>query len=116
MLAIAVALSFSVAMTEEGDAQMSRFRPVPEAPAAPDTRRKESASKDARQALPYARGRRFASLDEYLAFRRTQGAIDLPWYEEVSPDVFELRTSMRPAPAPQRFTRAQLARKFGFAL
>jgi hypothetical protein len=84
------------------ETQASRFRPVPDAAPAP------------RRALPHARGRSFATLDEYLAFRRAQGAIDLPWYKEVAPDVFELQTTMRPAPAPRRYTRAELARMFGF--
>jgi hypothetical protein len=89
----------------DAEAQASRFRPLPG---------QDAAGKVPRAGLPYARGRSFATLDAYLAFRREQGAIDLPWYKEVAPDVFELQTRMRPQPEPRRFTRAELARKYGF--
>jgi len=63
--------------------------------------------------LPYARGRRFHSLDEYLAHLRQQGAIDLPWWRQVAPGVYERVTNM-PGRAPERATRAELMRRFGF--
>ena len=66
--------------------------------------------------LPYARGRSFVTLDEYLAFRRKGGAIDLPWYREVRPGLYRLETgNLRPPPPARYFTRAELERKFGFA-
>lgn len=67
---------------------------------------------------------RFRTLDDYLGWlRMTQGPIDGPWYEEVSPGVYKLRTGnlrvLGPegdaTPAPQTFTRAELEEKFGFA-
>jgi len=63
--------------------------------------------------LPYARGRRFDGLDEYLAHLEQQGAIDLPWWRQVAPGVYERMTSM-PGRAPERATRAELMRRFGF--
>lgn len=66
--------------------------------------------------LPYARGRSFGTLDEYLAFRRKGGAMDLPWYREVRPGLYRLETGNLRAPVPERFfTREELERKFGFA-
>jgi hypothetical protein len=65
--------------------------------------------------LPSSYGRSFASLDEYLEhLRRYAGPVDQPWYREVRPGVYELVTTMRPAPAPRTFTREQLMRQFGF--
>jgi hypothetical protein len=64
--------------------------------------------------LPFARGRTFATLDEYLAYRRSLGATDVPWYREVRPGVYEL-VSRRPHGAePQTFTRQELLERFGF--
>ena len=66
--------------------------------------------------LPYARGRRFRTLDDYLAHLRQNGAIDLPWWREVAPGVYELQTSMRTLDGqrPERATREELMRRFGF--
>lgn len=65
--------------------------------------------------LPYARGRRFATLDEYLAYlRRYAGAIGQPWYREVRPGLYRLeRGNLQPA-QPTYVTREQLERRFGF--
>lgn len=63
--------------------------------------------------LPYARGKSFRTLDEYLAYLERQGAIDLPWWREVAPGVYERVTRM-PGRAPERATRAELLRRFGF--
>lgn len=63
--------------------------------------------------LPYARGRTFATLDEYLAHLKTLGAIDLPWWREVSPGVYERMTSVREAKR-EVATREELMRRFGF--
>lgn len=66
--------------------------------------------------LPDAHGRRFATLDAYLAHLRAYAApVDRPWYREVAPDRFRLeRGNLRTATPPPTFTRAQLERKFGF--
>lgn len=63
--------------------------------------------------LPYARGLTFRSLDEYLAHLERQGAIDLPWWRPIGPGLYE-RVTRRPGRPPERATRAELMRRFGF--
>jgi hypothetical protein len=63
--------------------------------------------------LPYARGKVFRTLDEYLAHLEAQGAVDLPWWREIRPGVFERVTSM-PEARREVATREELARRFGF--
>jgi hypothetical protein len=63
--------------------------------------------------LPYARGKTFRTLDEYLTHLEAQGAIDLPWWREIRPGVYERVTTMRPA-QPEVATREELMRRFGF--
>lgn len=69
--------------------------------------------------------RRFRSLDDYLAWlRQTQEPVDGPWYEEIRPGIYQLRTGnlriLGPegdeTPPGQTFTRAELEKKFGFSL
>lgn len=64
--------------------------------------------------LPFARGKSFCSLDQYLAHLEAQGAIDLPWWREVSPGVYE---QVKRMPGAQRevATRAELEKRFGFS-
>jgi hypothetical protein len=70
---------------------------------------------DGVRGLPSSFGRSFATLDEYLEhLRNYAGPIDRPWYRQIRPGVYELVTTMRPAPAPRTFTREQLMRQFGF--
>ena len=65
--------------------------------------------------LPYAGGRQFRKLDEYLAFRKTLGATDRPWYEEVSPGVYKLTGGRRLPGSPEHtYSRRELLEKFGF--
>lgn len=65
--------------------------------------------------LPSSFGRSFATLDQYLAhLRQYAGPVDLPWYREIRPGVYEYVTSMRPAGPPKTFTREELMREFGF--
>ena len=64
--------------------------------------------------LPYARGKSFRTLDEYLAHLERQGALDLPWWRQVEPGVYEWVTRM-PGRRPERATRAELMRRYGFA-
>ena len=76
----------------------------------------ESQAGDSVASLPYARGQTFRALDDYLAHLERQGAMDLPWWREVEPGVYELVTSFRPLDggAPERATRAELMRRYGF--
>lgn len=64
--------------------------------------------------LPYARGKTFRTLDEYLVHLEAQGAIDLPWWREVRPGVYERVTNMPDRPR-EVATREELMRRFGFA-
>lgn len=63
--------------------------------------------------LPFARGAVFRCLDDYLSHLRNQGAIDLPWWREVRPGVYERVTTMRDR-GPETATRAELMQRFGF--
>lgn len=66
-------------------------------------------------ALPFSGGRPFAELDRYLVFRKARGAMDLPYYEEVAPDVFQLMAGRgHGGDAPKLFTRAELLAEFCF--
>jgi hypothetical protein len=64
--------------------------------------------------LPYARGKTFRTLDEYLAHLEAQGAVDLPWWREIRPGVYERVTNM-PEARREVVTREELMRRFGFA-
>jgi len=63
--------------------------------------------------LPFARGGVFCSLDEYLAHLQQQGAIDLPWWREIEPGVYEHVVRM-PGRERETATRAELMQRFGF--
>ena len=65
--------------------------------------------------LPFAHGRTFATLDDYLAHLRDHaGPIGQPWYRELRPGVYELVTNRAPPGEPAIVTRAELMRRFGF--
>lgn len=63
--------------------------------------------------LPFARGAVFSCLDDYLVHLETQGAIDLPWWREISPGVYEQVLRMTGA-AREVATREELMQRFGF--
>jgi hypothetical protein len=63
--------------------------------------------------LPFARGAVFCSLDEYLAHLETLSAIDLPWWREISPGVYEHVVRMTGAER-EVATREQLMHRFQF--
>jgi hypothetical protein len=64
--------------------------------------------------LPFAQGRTFTSLDDYLEFRRSRGTSDVPWYREIKPGTYELISRRGPGAERKFYTREELARKFGF--
>jgi hypothetical protein len=67
------------------------------------------------QDLPYAKGMDFETLDSYLAYRRKLGAIDIPYYREISPGVYQLIVGRQPKSIPAKiYTRQQLLELFGF--
>lgn len=64
---------------------------------------------------PFAHGRSFATLDEYLAHLRDRaGPIGQPWYRKIGADTYELATNTVPRGRPETFTRQQLMERFGF--
>ena len=64
--------------------------------------------------LPFSRGKTFTSLDEYLAHLKEGGAVDLPWWREVQPGVYEYVTN-RTGAERKTATREELMERFGFA-
>lgn len=82
----------------------------------PTTMAKEAAGEPVRRQLPFAHGRTFATLNQYLAHLRDRaGPIGQPWYREIRPGIYERVTSRVPAGEPEIHTRAELMRRFGFS-
>ncbi|HEX8308280.1 MAG TPA: hypothetical protein VF645_07655 [Allosphingosinicella sp.] len=66
--------------------------------------------------LPSSFGRSFATLDDYLGHLRDHaGPIDLPWYRQIRPGIYEYVTSIRPASPTRTYTREELMRTYGFS-
>jgi hypothetical protein len=66
--------------------------------------------------LPYAQGKSFATLDDYLAHRAELGHRDLPWYLKREDGRYELVTGRRPPGyEPKVFTREELLELYGFS-
>ncbi len=63
--------------------------------------------------LPYARGKTFKTLDEYLAHLEKNGTIDLPYWREISPGVYEWTVRM-PEAERKTATREELLALYGF--
>ena len=113
--------SFSLAAAA---AAHSPFRPLPPEAGREDHVVDKAGGKAAaddsgtgRAGLPYAFGRRFKSLDEYLLHLQQHAApIDLPWWRKVGPDRFERVIAIR-TPTPPKHevaSRAELMRRYGF--
>lgn len=84
------------------------------AAAGPDQHAQPAPADGARTDLPFAQGRSFGSLDEYLAFLEERGATDVPWYRKTGPDTYELVARRGPRAEPVVVTRKQLMERFGF--
>jgi hypothetical protein len=68
-----------------------------------------------KEALPYADGRTFKTLDDYLSFRKALGATGRSFYEEISPGTYRLVAGRRlPGAVDKIYTRDDLLKKFGF--
>ncbi len=63
--------------------------------------------------LPYSHGKTFATLNEYLAHLQTLSAIDLPYWRQVRPGVYEQVIRM-PGAVPETATREELMKKYCF--
>lgn len=64
---------------------------------------------------PVIRGKSFDTLDAYLAELKHLGTMDIPYYEEIEPGVYQRiagrATQTRP---PELYTRAELLEKYCF--
>lgn len=64
--------------------------------------------------LPFAHGKTFRSLDEYLHhLERYAGPIDQPWWREIRPGVYE-HVKRMPGAEREIATRQELMKRFGF--
>ena len=65
--------------------------------------------------LPYSYGKRFCSLDDYLAYLETHaGPVGQPWWQQIEPGVYrEVSTATDATQLVE--TRAQLAKRYGFS-
>jgi len=64
--------------------------------------------------LPFAHGKTFRTLDEYLEhLERYAAPIDQPWWREIRPGVYEHVKRMPGAPR-EVATREELMKRFGF--
>jgi hypothetical protein len=82
-------------------------------PAADQTPSPDQAGDGCVANLPFARGKSFCCLDDYLAHLEAGGAIDLPWWRRVGADQYE-RVVRMPGVAREAATRAELMARFGF--
>jgi hypothetical protein len=65
--------------------------------------------------LPFAMGRRFATLDSYLTHLECLAQpVDLPWWKEIRPGIYRHMTTATNAPPNEIATRAELLERFGF--
>lgn len=64
--------------------------------------------------LPFAQGRSFASLDDYLAHLERRGATGVPFYRRTSQGDYELVSGRGRRGPPARYSRAALMQRFGF--
>jgi hypothetical protein len=64
--------------------------------------------------LPCADGRRFASLDAYLAHLETLGTMGITWYDHRADGTYVEVRRRPPGEAPPVFTRQDLLDRFGF--
>ena len=108
----ALPLVCAAACSGQGGREAASEPAIPEtkmAPTPPATPASGAAVGD----LPFADGQTFASLDQYLTHLRKLGASDIPYYEEVEPGVYQVMAG-RAGLQPQRYTREELERRFGF--
>lgn len=103
-------------------AAASSFRPLPDSGEKTGSMAKKQDGQthengaEGRSGLPYAFGRNFHTLDEYLLhLQHHAGPVGLPWWRQVAPDRFEhIKGKRLPATAPELATRAELLQRFGF--
>ena len=66
--------------------------------------------------LPFAQGKVFRTLDDYLEHMKRLGQIDYPFWEEISPGHYRKMMGRRPpgSPPPEEASRADLEHRYGF--
>jgi hypothetical protein len=95
---------------------MASVQAAPERPAKSAPQGHQMATTFKKEALPYADGRSFKTLDDYLAFRKTLGTTGRSFYEEISPGTYRLVAGRRsPGARDKTYTRDELLEKFGFS-
>ena len=75
---------------------------------------KQSASPNGVAGLPFGRGRTFRSLDDNLAHLEANAAIDLPYWREIRPGVYQWVVRMPESEEAEIATREELMRRYGF--
>lgn len=72
-------------------------------------------STNAERNLPYAKGKTFAELDDYLAYLERKGAYDTPFWRLTRSGEYHLISRRGPGQASITATRAELLKRYGFA-
>ena len=107
--AACTAVACSAAQVEQVEqVEQDRAAPAKEAKMKPSTPSGDVAN------LPFARGRTFGSLDEYLAHLEANAAIDLPYWREIRPGVYQWTVRMPEAGGAETASREELLRRYGF--
>jgi len=66
--------------------------------------------------LPFAMGRRFATLDSYLLHLECHAQpVDSPWWKQIRPGIYKHMTTATNVPKDEIATRAELMKRFGFS-
>lgn len=123
LLYLAIALSISATSCQRGEADAKPYRPLETeeetiASSSPDetvtvSQQKCSKTPEGVAGLPYSHGKVFATLDEYLAHLKQLSAIDLPYWREISPGLYQKVVRM-PEAEPQTATREELMKEYCF--
>ena len=66
--------------------------------------------------LPFSRGHKFATLDDYLSYlEQYNGTIDMPWWRQIEPGLYRYEIRMAGnSDTAETATRAELAERYGF--
>lgn len=66
--------------------------------------------------LPFAMGRRFATLDSYLMHLECHAQpVDSPWWKQIRPGIYKHMTTATNAQPNEIATRSELMKRFGFS-
>ena len=65
--------------------------------------------------LPYARGKTFHALEDYLAYLERKGAYDTPFWRLTRAGHYQLIARRGPGAPPVTASREELLRRYGFS-